>query len=420
MYIQHSKIRQRAARGLGVAAIAAAVTLGASAAQAANKGPVRIGIVAMQAAPLGAGIKQGATLAAQEINAAGGIDGRQIKLFQYDDHGAATEGVRVFQRAVQQDHVVAVIGGFISEIDFAMIPWAARLHVPYIGGGASNKIATMVHNDYDKYKYVFEQTPNSYYLARAVCDISHDALVKDFGFKTAVIMSEDAAWTRPLDAGYENCLPKAGLKVVDHIRFSPDTTDFTPIFNKIEATHSHVIIAGMAHVGLKPTVQWHSQQVPALLAGFNAQAGASNFWQHSNGATDGVITWNAGAPGAAVTPKSIPFINAYVKMFKTTPTLEAYMTYDSMYALKAAIERARSTKPDALVAALEKTDIVGSMGRVKYYDRKARFTHDVQYGEHLVSGVGIQWQKGKQVAIWPAHAATGKPTLPGFVKTANK
>jgi len=417
---QHLRIRQGAARGLGVAVLAAVTVFGANTAQAANKGPVRIGIIAMQAAPLGAGIKQGAALAAEEINAAGGIDGRKIKLFQYDDHGSATEGVRVFQRAVQQDHVAAVVGGFISEIDFAMIPWAARLHIPYIGGGASNKIATMVHNDYNKYKYVFEQTPNSYYLARAVCDISHDALVKDFGFKTAVIMSEDAAWTKPLDAAYQECLPKAGLKVVGHIRFSPDTSDFTPIYNKIEATHSHVIIGGMAHVGLKPTVQWHSQQVPALLSGFNAQAGASNFWQHSNGSTEGVITWNAGAPGAAVTPKSIPFINAYVKKFKTTPTLEAYMTYDSMYALKAAIERAHSINPDALVAALEKTDIVGSMGRVKYYGRKDRFTHDVQYGEHLVSGVGIQWQKGKQVAIWPAHAATGKPILPGFVKAAMK
>jgi branched-chain amino acid transport system substrate-binding protein len=46
--------------------------------------------------------------------------------------------------------------------------------------------------------------------------------------KTAVMMSEDAAWTTPFDAGMEACLPKIGLKVLDHIRFSPDTTDFTP------------------------------------------------------------------------------------------------------------------------------------------------------------------------------------------------
>ncbi len=61
-------------------------------------------------------------------------------------------------------------------------------------------------------------------------------------------MSEDAAWTKPLDAGYEACLPKAGLKVVEHIRFSPDTTDFTPIFNKMEAAKPDVIVTGISHV----------------------------------------------------------------------------------------------------------------------------------------------------------------------------
>ena len=53
--------------------------------------------------------------------------------------------------------------------------------------------------------------------------------------KTAVIMSEDAAWTTPLDKEYLACLPKVGVQVIDHIRFNPDTTDFTPIFNQIEA-----------------------------------------------------------------------------------------------------------------------------------------------------------------------------------------
>ena len=404
----------RIAQVMGVAALA----ICCGSAQAAEQGAVRLGIIAAKEAPLGAGIMQGAELAATEINAAGGIDGRKVELFKYDDHASATDGVRAFQRAASKDHVVAVIGGFISEIDLAMIPWAARLHVPYIAGGASNKIATMVHKDYKRYKYVFEQTPNSYYLAHAVCDISRRALVDHFGFKTAAIVSEDAAWTKPLDRTYEQCLPKAGLKVVDHIRFSPDTSDFSPIYNKVEALHAQVIIGGMAHVGLKPTVQWHDQRVPALLAGFNAQAGASNFWQHTNGATEGVITWNAGAPGAAVTPRSVPFIDAYQKRFGTTPTLEAYMTYDSMYAVKQAIERAHSTRPEALVAALEKTDLVGSMGRMEFYGRKARFTHDVKYGEHLVSGVGIQWQNGKQVAIWPPQAANGTPMLPSFVKAA--
>jgi branched-chain amino acid transport system substrate-binding protein len=74
-------------------------------------------------------------------------------------------------------------------------------------------------------------------VAQVICDYTKDMLVGPFHLKTAVIMSEDAAWTTPFDAGYLQCLPKAGLKVLDHIRFNPDTTDFTPIFRRIEDAH---------------------------------------------------------------------------------------------------------------------------------------------------------------------------------------
>jgi branched-chain amino acid transport system substrate-binding protein len=53
---------------------------------------------------------------------------------------------------------------------------------------------------------------------------------------------------------------------------SRDTTDFTPIYNGIEAKHPDVIIAGWAHVGVQPTVQWFHQHVPIAISGNNAQA----------------------------------------------------------------------------------------------------------------------------------------------------
>lgn len=411
--------RSRSRRGWAFIFLAMGM-LATGIAAAASKAPVRIAVITGLTDPTASGMATGAELASDEINATGGIGGQKLELIKYDDHGSAAEGVRAFQRAVRQDHAVAVLGGYVSEIALAEMQWAARLHEPFIAGGASNDIATTVHSDYARYKYVFEETPNSYYLTRAVCDISNSVLVKHFGFKSAVILSEDLAWTKPLDTGYEQCLPKAGLKILDVIRYAPTTTDFTPIFAKIESLHAGVIIGGLSHTGLAATVQWHQQQVPALFAGFNAMAGASSFWQYSNGATEGVITWNAGAPGAAVTPRSIPFEEAYQKRFGSTPTLSAFQAYDSIYALKQAIERAHSTEPDALVAALEKTDLVGASGRVRFYGPEAKFTHDVQYGENLVRGVGIQWQNGKQVAIWPPDAANGTPLLPSFVRAPKR
>ena len=389
-----------------------------------TKPPINIGVVAPFSAIDGASIVNGAELAVDNINAEGGIDGRPIKLFKYDDKASTTDGVRAFQRAVQEDHVVAMIGVFTSEVALAMEPWAGRLKTPFlITGAASNDITRHVHDDYSDYKYVFHAYLNSSFLAEAVCDSSKDLLVKGLGYKTADVMSEDADWTKPLDAEYRKCLPEAGLKVLDYIRFSPDTTDFTPIFNQIESKHPDVIITGIAHVGLTPTVQWHDQQVPMLMAGISAQAGASTFWRRTNGATEGVITDSAAVPGSALTPKTNPFTEAYTKRFGTTPAYNAYSTDDAVYALKEAIERAHSTDADKLIDSLQKTDYVGTQGRIEFYPQGNEFAHGLKYGRQYVTGVVFQWQNDKQVALWPESAAQGKIIFPPFVKkpeTASK
>jgi branched-chain amino acid transport system substrate-binding protein len=412
--------RLTAAALAGGAALALSALTGAPA-KAADKGPINIGVIAPFSAIDGASIINGAEMAVDDINAHGGIMGRQIKLFKYDNHKSATEGVRAFQRAVNQDHVVAMIGIWISEIALAMEPWSGRLKTPFIiTGAASTQIPKHVHDDYNTYKYTFHDWLNSAFLADAVCDSSNDLLVKPLGYKTAYVMSEDAAWTKPLDDEYLKCLPKSGLKVVGHTRFSPDTTDFTPIFNKIEAAKPDVIITGIAHVGLKPTVQWHDQQVPMLMAGVSAQAGASTFWKRTNGATEGIVTTSAAVKGAALTPKTIPFTNAYTKRFNTTPAYNAYTTDDAFYFLKAAIERAKSTNADKVVAQLEKTDYVGNIGRVQFYNRKEQYTHGLKYGKKYITGVALQWQHGDQVALWPDSVAKAKVILPSWIKNAKQ
>src|ERR1700733_2475714 len=211
-----------------VVALSVAIPL---AAQAAD--PIRIGVIAENSAISGIAIPNAAQIAADEINAKGGVDGRQIELFMYDDHNSAADAVRAFQRAANQDHVVAVIDSYVSEVSLALEPWAGRLKIPTITpGAASDDLSHRVHGDYDHLRYFFHGYLTSGFLATAVCDSAKDLLVDSkLHMKTAVIMSEDAAWTGPLDAGYLTCLPKIGLKVLDHIRFSPDTTDFTPIFN---------------------------------------------------------------------------------------------------------------------------------------------------------------------------------------------
>src|ERR1700744_4548269 len=301
-----------------------------SPAQAAD--PIKIGVIAEAQAIAGASIPQAAQLAADEINAKGGVDGRKIELVTYDNHSSSADSVRAFQRAVNEDKVNAVIVSYISEVVLALEPWAARLKTVMVTpGGASNEISKAVHAEYEKNKYTFHGYLTSAALAMSVCDAAKDLLVDEKHMKTAVIMSEDAAWTTPLDAGYEECLPKIGLKVLDHIRFSPDTTDFTPIFNKIEGAKPDVIITGISHVGVQPTVQWKNQQVPIPMLGISSQATNSTFGQDTNKAADGEIFQRIAAPDVPSTPKTVPFAEAFNKKYGNYPSYAGYTAYDEVY-----------------------------------------------------------------------------------------
>jgi branched-chain amino acid transport system substrate-binding protein len=401
---------------LGTAA--AAVLMSSGAALAAD--PIRIGVIAEAQAIAGASIPQAAQLAADEINANGGVDGRKIEIVSYDNHSSSADSVRAFQRAVNEDKVNAVIASYISEVVLALEPWASRLKTPFVTpGAASNEISKSVHADYEKNKYTFHGYLTSAALALSVCDGAKDLLVDKMHMKTAVIMSEDAAWTKPLDIGYEECLPKIGLKVLDHIRFSPDTTDFTPIFNKIEGSKPDVIITGISHVGVQPTVQWKNQQVPIPMFGISSQATNETFGKDTNQAAEGVLYQGVSGPGVAVTPKSVPFAEAFKKKFGNYPSYAGYTAYDEVYYIADAVKRAGSTDADKLVAALETTDWEGTIGRVQFYGKDDPFTHSIKYGKGLITGLMLQWQDGKQSAVWPKEVAKVDVKFPSFIKLSN-
>src|SRR4051794_18395599 len=418
-----SNLRRQGAAAARLALLGSVTALALAAgpaAQAQGKDPIRIGVIAEAQAVAGSSIPMGAQLAADEINAAGGVDGRKIEIVSYDNHSSSADSVRAFQRAVNEDKVNAVIASYISEVVLALEPWASRLKTPFVTpGAASNEISKSVHADYEKNKYTFHGYLTSAALALSVCDGAKDLLVDKMHMKTAVIMSEDAAWTKPLDVGYEECLPKIGLKVLDHIRFSPDTTDFTPIFNKIEGSKPDVIITGISHVGVQPTVQWKNQQVPIPMFGIASQATNETFGKDTNQAAEGVLYQGVSGPGVAVTPKSVPFAENFKKKFGNYPSYAGYTAYDEVYYIADAVKRAGSSDADKLVAALEKTDWEGTIGRVQFYGKDDPFTHSIKYGKGLITGLMLQWQDGKQSAVWPKDVAKVDVKFPSFIKLSN-
>ena len=110
------------------------------------------------------------------------------------------------------------------------------------------------------------------------------------------------------------------------------------------------------------------------------------------------------------------FYNAYAKKWGVEPEgLGSSSSYMAVYVLKDAIERAGSLDPDKVIAALEKTDIMGVYGRLRFDPKSHQIIPSFDPKEGAV-GTILQWQKGKRIVVFPKSIATGTIELPPWMK----
>jgi branched-chain amino acid transport system substrate-binding protein len=137
--------------------------------------PIKIGVIAEAQAVAGSSIPQAVQIAVDEINAKGGVNGRKIDIVSYDDYSSSAEAVGAFQRAVNEDHINAVIASYVSEVMLALEPWSARLKTVIITPGASSDAITAnIAKDYEHNKYSFQGNLTSAAYAGLVCDAAKD------------------------------------------------------------------------------------------------------------------------------------------------------------------------------------------------------------------------------------------------------
>jgi branched-chain amino acid transport system substrate-binding protein len=164
--------------------------------------------------------------------------------------------------------------------------------------------------------------------------------------------------------------------------------------------------------------QWADMEVPALPLGFIGAAEDPGFWKATKGqgAYTIVTLSEAGNTPSKVTPKTIPFYNNFEKRWKVPPRSTGCVSgYETVYIIKDAIERAGGLDKDALIGALEKTNLELVRGTVRF-DKN----HQIIYGydpKNSVLGNWVQWQDGKRVTIFPKAAAMGDIKMPPWLKT---
>lgn len=387
--------------------------------------PIKVGLAEPLTGPVaffGLSARASAELAIAQINAAGGIDGRSLSLEVEDTQGRPDQAAIAIQALGERSDFL--MGIFSSEEALAMLPSLAQIRKPFLSTGAATPLTTIqVAQNYDNLKYYFRVGPlNSIFLISEFVDFARDFLVGKLNWENIYILAEDAEWNRPITDGLaalgipplSASFGSVGLGTAGQVRYALDTTDFSSIYADAAATGASGFFTLMSATGVTPTLQWAQAQPPMPFTGVNVQAQTAVFNQLTGGAAESVSTITS-ATRAFITEKTIPYYDAIAQASPALP-IPAYtgpITYDAMYVLKEAIQRAGTTDADAVVTSLEATNYTGVVGQIQFFPRGAGpFTHDVinknpQTKLKNVAGIWIQWQGGEQKVLFPFELSFG-------------
>jgi branched-chain amino acid transport system substrate-binding protein len=373
-------------------------------------------------------------MAAEEINAKGGVSVGNTKLpFKVEslDIRDAAPGVPVPEALLGVEKIILekkpsalLIGPFRSEALMASMDIIAKYKVPLLGTIAMSPASeAKVKAEPDKYKYIFRPCLNAKFLVKYLAG-TMGYINKEFGFNRVVIMNQDVAWARATaDIMKKVFFDKAGWEVVDEQSYPTGTTDFSSALMKVRAKKAQVIlpIFDMPQSGIL-VKQWNAMKVPALLAGFISPLAGPGAWDTFDQKIAGAINCNfemGSAISSAKVPKSVAFEEAYLKRWGD-PLQAGHgpaPSYESVYILAEAIQRAGSLDADAITAELQKTDRNGVMGRI-VFDEGHQVVYDIDPATAAVAAV-FQWKAdGSRTIVFPTALADGKIQLPEGLSSA--
>lgn len=364
--------------------------------------------------------KRAATLAAEEINAAGGILGRKIELVFADDESNPAVGVAAAERLITKDKVEILAGTYNSSVCLAVMDVPAKYGVPYISGGAtSDQIGLKRASDTKKYRAFYKPSTPSYVYGQMWTwfweFMLNENLYKPES-KNITIVNENTAWGNAITDAIkkylsESDLFKKGFRIVLADQVPHAETDFLAEISKIKAYKPGIVFGIFAAV---PSNSAFQKQF--VNAGIKVPVCACytpdnpEFIKVTGPAANGLI-WNS-VVNVLPTKEGKHFREATQKRFQKDVDAPGSEVYDSIYMIKEAYERAGSFDREKFLAEMDKTRRVGAAGTY-VFDPK---THEGLAGEDYIVSLAYQIQDGKSMIIWPKKHAEAKYTVPSWMK----
>jgi len=350
-------------RGRAVGFAAAALLIGTVAgacSSSAPAGPITIGFFAPEsgfAAADGASAYEAAQLAVKDINTAGGVNGSQISLVNYDDASDAKQAVTIATKLATQDKVTAVVSGSYSDQTLAAAPIFQRNSIPMLAAYAVNPGIPATGN------FIFQQdfTGEVEGAAAAV------ALVKDLGATKVAIVAIQNDFGSSLTTGFTKEAQALGATIVatDNNQFGEK--DFTPILQRdVSKGANGFFMAQYYSEAQQYITNWNALGLHLPLVGTEGVDSTTQFFEPVGAAANGMVfttPFNRDSTDSAV----LSFVKSFTAAYSHAPDMVAATTYDSFMVLKQAM--AKGTSPAQIQSGIAgTTNFVGVTGTIQSYN----------------------------------------------------
>ncbi|MCD6306968.1 MAG: ABC transporter substrate-binding protein [Deltaproteobacteria bacterium] len=419
-------------KGIGIlAALTAVVFLVLPGAYALAEKPITLGCPLSTAYLYGWDAERGIQLAVDEVNAAGGVNvggiKRPFKVEVLDTRDLepgvpVSEALLAVEKLILEKKADFLVGGPVrSEAALAAMGLLSKYKkvAIFTTGFLSPKFHAIVAKNYDKFKYGFRIHGEAVQLVKEIMACFQEIQGK-YGLNKVFIMVQDVAHARGGGKVLGKVAARKGWQVLGTEIYPTGTTDFSMGLIKAKKAGAQILNIWMdmpeSSILLK---QWYDMRLPALPFGSTlAAAEQPSFWKATEGKGEYTLcnVVNAGNAPSNATPWTMKFYDAYAKKWGVEPEgLGSSSSYMAVYVLKDAIERAGSLDSEKVVAALEKTDMMGVYGRIRFDPKNHQIIPSFDPKEGAVGSI-LQWQDGKRVVVFPKSIAAGEILLPPWMK----
>jgi len=335
-----------------------------TAAGAGSQETLRIGFFAPITGPAaadGASAKHAVELGVNEVNSAGGINGKKVELVVYDDRLKAEEAVAIANKLIEKDKVVGVVSGSYSGPTRVAAPLFQKAGMPMVAGYA-------VHPDvtWDSHKKV----PNDFifrngFLGEVEGAAAAQFAVKELKAKKISIIAMDNDFGRSISAGFAARAEKLGARILSREMYKfPGEKDFRPFLTRIKGgTPDLIFAAGYYNEAASIVRQAKELDVKAQILGEEG-FDSPKFIEIAGPAAEGVII-ATNLDRDDPRPVVQNFLKNYKAAYKEEADMVGASSYDAFMILAAAIRKA-GTDPKAIQKALAETrDYDGLTGKIR-------------------------------------------------------